>query len=64
MFEPKVLYKENTSKNSTKTSTEQSTNHYKVLENFNEKILEIKYDKGVIAPYIASFPVNLFKTET
>ena len=47
----------------TKTITESSINNNKAIENLNEKILELMNDKGMIAPYLASSLVNLFKPE-
>ena len=54
---------ENTSGNLTKTITETSVNNNKALEILNEKILELMNDKSMIAPYLASSLVNLFKRE-
>ena len=51
------------SENLTKTITETSINNNKVVENINEKTLELMNDKGLIAPYLASSLVNLFKPE-
>ena len=53
----------NTSENMIKTSTENSINNNKTIENLNEKNLELMNDKGLIAPYLASSLVNLFKPE-
>ena len=53
----------NTSENLTKTITETSINNNKALENLNEKVLELMNDKVMIAPYLASSLVNLFKPE-
>ena len=49
--------------NITKTITENSINNNKAFENLNEKILELMNDKGMIAPYLATSLVNLFKPE-
>ena len=46
-----------------KTITENSINNNKAIENLNEKILELINEKGLIAPYLASSLVNLFKPE-
>ena len=54
---------EDTSDNSTKTITESSIKNDKAIENLNEKILELMNDKGLIAPYLASSLVFLFKPE-
>ena len=35
----------------------------KALENLKEKVLELMNDKGMIAPYLASSSVNIFKSE-
>ena len=43
--------------------TESSFNKNKALENLNEKVSELKNDKGMIAPYLASSLVNLFEPE-
>ena len=53
----------NTSEKITKTLTENSFNTNKAIENLNEKILELMNDKGLIAPYLTSSLVNLFKPE-
>ena len=53
----------NTSKNSTKTITETSINNNKAIENLNENVSELINDKGMIAPYLASSLVKLFKPE-
>ena len=42
---------------------EETKSNSKALENFNEKVLESMNDKGMIAPYLASSSVNLFKPE-
>ena len=51
----------NTSEKITKTLTENSINNYKAIENLNEKILELMNDKGMIAPFLASSLVEVFK---
>ena len=53
----------NTSEKIAKTLTENSINNNKAIENLNEKILELMNDQGLIAPYLSSSPVNLFKPE-
>ena len=53
----------NTSENITKTLTENSINNNKAIENLKEKILELMDKKGMIAPYLTSSLVNLFKSE-
>ena len=63
VFEPMTDAIKNTSENITKTSSEKSINNNKAIENLNEKILELMNDKGMIAPYLASSLVILFKPE-
>ena len=63
VFEPVTKSLENTSENITKTLTEKSINNNKAIENLNEKILELMIKNGLIAPYLASPLVNLFKPE-
>ena len=63
VFEPVTKSLENTSENITKTLTENSVNNNKTIENLNEKILELMNNNGLIAPYLASSLVNLFKPE-
>ena len=63
VFEPVTKSIENTSENITKTLTENSINNNKAIENLNEKILESMDNKGLIAPYLTSSLVNLFKPE-
>ena len=63
VFEPVTKSLENTSENITKTLTEKSINNNKAKENLNEKILELMNNNGLIAPYLASSLVNLFKPE-
>ena len=53
----------NTSEKITRTLTENSINSYKAIENLNEKILELMNDQGLIAPYLTSSLVNVFKPE-
>ena len=61
IFEPMTDAIKNTSENITKTITESSIKNNKAIENLNEKVLELMNDKGMIAPYLASSLVNLFK---
>ena len=63
VFEPITQSIEKTSENITKTITETSINNNKAIENLNEKILVLLDEKGLIAPYLASSLVNLFKPE-
>ena len=63
IFKPLTDELKNTSEKITKTLTENSNNNNKAIENLNEKILELMDEKGMIAPYLASSLVNLFKLE-
>ena len=63
IFKPKTDSIKNTSENIAKTLTENSINNNKAIENLNEKILELMNQKGLIAPYLASSLVNVFKPE-
>ena len=63
VFEPVTKSLENTSENITKTLTENSINNNKTIENLNDKILELMNNNGLIAPYLATSLVNLFKPE-
>ena len=61
VFEPVTNTMKNTSENLTKTISETYNNNNKAMENLNEKISELMNDEGMIAPYLASSLVNLFK---
>ena len=63
VFEPVTKSLKNTSENVTKTLIETSNNNNKALENLNEKILELMDDKGLIAPYLTSSLVEMFKKD-
>ena len=63
LFEPLTNTIENTSENITKTITETSIKNNKATSDLNEKVLELMNEKGLIAPYLASSLVNLFKPE-
>ena len=63
LFKPITDAIKNTSETITKTLTENYINNNKAIENLNEKILELMYDKGLISPYLASSLVNLLKPE-
>ena len=52
-----------TSEKITRTLTENSINSNKAIENLNEKISELMNDQGLIAPYLTSSLVNVFKPE-
>ena len=60
-FKPMTDEMKNTSEKLTKTITEHSINKNKAIENLNEKILELMNDKGIIAPYLTTFLVEVFK---
>ena len=63
VFEPLTNTLKKTSENISKTITETSINNNKAISDLNEKILELMNDKAIIAPYLASSLVNLFKPE-
>ena len=63
VFEPLTDTLKKTSENITKTITENSINNNKAIENLNEKILEMMNDKVLIAPYLASSLVEVFKRD-
>ena len=63
LFKPMTDEIQNTSEKITRTLTENSINNNKVIENLNEKILELMNDQGLIAPYLTSSLVNVFKPE-
>ena len=63
LFKPMTDAMKNTSETITKTLTENSINNNKAIENLNEKILELMNDKGLIAPYLTSSLVEVFKKD-
>ena len=63
LFKPMTDTIRNTSENVIKTLAENSINNNKTIENLNEKNLELMNEKGLIAPYLTSSLVNLFKPE-
>ena len=63
VFEPMTDTIKDVSEKITKTITETSINSNKAIENLNEKVLELMNNNGLIAPYLASSLVNLFKPE-
>ena len=63
VFEPLTNTLKKTSENITKVVTETSVDNIKAIENLNEKILELMNDKGMIAPYLASSLVEVFKKD-
>ena len=60
-FKPMTDEIKNTSENISKTITENSNNNNKAISDLNEKVLELMNDKGLIAPYLASPLVEVFK---
>ena len=62
-FKPMTDELKNTSEKITKTITENSINNNKAIENLNEKILELMDDKGLIALYLVSSLVEVFKKD-
>ena len=63
LFEPLANTIKKTSENKANIITETSNKNNKAISDLNEKILELMNDKGMIAPYLASSLVNLFKPE-
>ena len=62
-FKPMTDELKNTSEKITRTLTENSINNNKAIENLNEKNLELMDEKGMIAPYLASSLVEVFKKD-
>ena len=54
VFEPVTKSNKDVSEEVTKTITETSKNNNKPLENFNNKLLEIMIDRGILASYLMS----------
>ena len=63
LFKPMTDELKNTSEKITRTLTENSINNNKAIENLNEKILELMDEKGMIASYLASSLVEVFKKD-
>ena len=63
LFEPMTVAIKNTSQNITKTITKTSSKNNKAISGLNEKVLELKNDKGMIARNLAFSLVNLFKPD-
>ena len=63
LFKPMTDEIKNTSEKIAKTLTENSINNNKAIENLNEKILELMNDKGLIAPYLTTSLVEVFKKD-
>ena len=62
-FKPMTDELKNTSEKITRTLTENSINNNKAIENLNEKILELMDEKCMIASYLASSLVEVFKKD-
>ena len=63
LYEPLTDTIKDVSDNISKTITENSINNNKAIENLNEKFLELMDDKGLIAPYLTSSLVEVFKKD-
>ena len=63
VFEPLTDTLKKTSENITKTITENSINNNKAISDLNEKILELMNDKDMIAPYLTTSLVEVFKKD-
>ena len=63
VFEPLTDTLKKTSEIITKTITENSINNNKAISDLNEKILELMNDKGMIAPYLTTPLVEVFKKD-
>ena len=62
-FKPMTDELKNTSEKLTRTLTENSINNNKAIENLNEKILELMNEQGMIASYLVSSLVEVFKKD-
>ena len=63
VFEPVTKSLENTSQDTTKTITETSIKNNQVIENLNNKLLEIMNDRGIIASYLLSLLAKIINPE-
>ena len=63
LFEPMTDANKNKFQKITKTITETSSSNNKGMEKLNEKVLEVIQDRGMIASFVASSLINLFKPE-
>ena len=63
-FKPMTDELKNTSEKITRTLTENSINNNKAIENLNEKILELMNEQGMIASYLVSSLVEVFKKDS
>ena len=63
LFEPVTESIIDVSQGISKTITETSIKNNQAISHLNEKVLELMNDKGMVAPYLASSLVFLFKPE-
>ena len=63
LYEPLTDTIKVVSENLTKTITENSIKNNKAIESLNEKVLGLMNDKSLIAPYLASSLVEVFKSD-
>ena len=63
VFEPMADTIKDVSENITKTITETSKKNTKAISDLNEKVLELMDEKGLIAPYLTSSLVEVFKKD-
>ena len=63
VFEPMTDTIKDVSENITKTFTETSNKNTKAISDLNEKVLELMDEKGLIAPYLTSSLVEVFKKD-
>ena len=63
VFEPPTDTLKKTSEKIRKTFTENSINNNKAISDLNGKILELMNDKGMIAPYLTTSLVEVFKKD-
>ena len=63
VFEPIADTIKDVSENITKTITETSKKNTKAVSDLNEKVLELMDEKGLIAPYLTSSLVEVFKKD-
>ena len=63
VFQPVTDTIKNTSEDITKIMAEMSNKNNKAISDLNEKVLELMNDNGMIAPYLSSSLINLFKPE-
>ena len=63
VFEPLTDTLKKTSENITKTITESSINNNKAISDLNEKVSQLMYDNGIIAHYLTTSLVEVFKKD-